>query len=218
MQKHNKRYMSLLLAAVVMVVVNFLIFLGVYTNNPHSFQSVIDSLYASIGLYLFFLILCVVSLVLGRKKVIRVSFYTLLTFMTIHVLYNLYILIIDQGTNQNGGIILLDAFLIWSSSILIFSVWYWMLDKQSSIGEVIEQERTHYDFLFPQNQTNIKLFENWRPRFFDYISLSFFTSTSFAPADTLPVTKRARFLMMLEALVSLIIIGMITARAISLIK
>jgi hypothetical protein len=215
--RHSKKYSSLLLAAVIMVVVNFIIFLGVYTNNPRT-EAISTALYASFVIYLFFLAVCIVSLFLGRKRVIRISFYTLLTFMTFHVFYNLYALIIDTSNNENGAAILLDALLIWVSSIMIFSIWYWMLDKQSSIGDVIEDERTHYDFLFPQNQTNIKLFEAWRPKFFDYVSLSFFTSTSFAPADTLPVTKRARLLMMFESLISLVIIGMIVSRAISLIR
>lgn len=217
MLKHIKKYMSLLIAAVVMVVVNFIIFLGVYSNNPQT-EAISSALYASFILYLFFLIVCVISLLLGKKKIIRYSFYTLLSFMTLHVLYNLYVLIIDSSSSHDGAIILFDALLIWSSSMLIFSVWYWILDKQSSIGEAIEQERTHYDFLFPQNQSGMKIFDNWRPKFFDYVSLSFFTSTSFSPSDTLPVTKRARFLMMVESLVSLIIIGMIAARAISLIR
>lgn len=217
MLKHIRRYTSLLIAAVVMVVVNFIIFLGVYSNNPQS-EAISTALYASFVVYLLFLTTCIISLLLGKKRIIRYSFYALLAFMTFHVLYNLYVLIIDSSSSNDGPIILFDALLIWSSSILIFSVWYWILDKQSSIGEVIEQERTHYDFLFPQNQTNIKLFETWRPRFFDYVSLSFFTSTSFAPADTLPATRRARLLMMTEAFISLVIIGMIAARAISLIK
>ena len=41
-------------------------------------------------------------------------------------------------------------------------------------------------------------------------------SIGFSPADTLPLTKRVKFLMMIEAFISLIIIGMVASRAISL--
>lgn len=202
---------TLLLAAIIMVVLNSIIFLGVYSNNPQTFQTILDSLYVSIGIYLFFLAICIVAILFGKRKIIKFSFYALLGIMTGHVFINLGSLIISSNTNQNGSAILFDAFLIWVSSIMIFSIWYWILDK-------VENEGGGRDFLFPQNQTALKLEDSWKPQYFDYLSLSFFTSTSFAPADTLPFTKRGRLLMMCEALISLVIIGMIASRAISLIK
>lgn len=213
-----KNALSLLFAAVSLVILNFIIFLGVYSNNPQTFNAIADSLFISLIIYIFFLVLCVIAIILKRKKIIQITFYALLSIMTLHLFYNLYVLILDTSTNQNGSIILFDAFLIWISSIMTFSIWYWILDKQSSVGESIEDEKTHYDFLFPQNQTTVIVSDNWKPKFFDYVSLSFFTSTSFAPSDTLPVTKRAKLLMMIEALISLVIIGMVASRAISLLK
>lgn len=210
MKNPHKNTFSLLLAAVVLVLMNFTIFLGVYSNNPETFQRILNTLYASLGVYIFFLAICIVSVIIGKRKIIRYSFYVLLTFMTIHVFLNLLSLIINSDTNQNGSAILIDAGLIWLSSIMTFTIWYWILDKENDKGKI--------DFLFPQNQTSLKTEDNWEPKFFDYLSLSFFTSTSFAPADTLPFTHRARLLMMVEALISLVIIGMVVSRAISLIK
>lgn len=211
---------SLVLAAITVVGLNFVILLGVYSNNSHSFETILNSLVVCIGLYLFLLILCLVSILLKDKRIIRIAFFTLLTIMTGHIFYNLYQLILTSGTNLNndGAAILFDALLIWGSSVMTFSIWYWLLDKQSSVGEKIESEKIKRDFLFPQNQTSLDVPHDWKPKFFDYLSLSFFTSTSFAPADTLPMTKRARLLMMIEASISLVIIGMVAARAISVIK
>ncbi len=213
-----KDTVSLFLAAVFIVILNFIIFLGVYTNNPETFNAIIDSLFISFFIYLIFLAICIISIVIDKKKIIRYSFYALLSVMTLHVFTNLYQLILNSNTNQNPSAILFDAFLIWISSVMTFSIWYWIIDKQSSVGEKIDDERTKFDFLFPQNQTALKTDEKWKPSFFEYISLSLFTSTSFAPSDTLPMTKRARLLMMIEASISLVIIGMVAARAISLAK
>lgn len=215
---HIKDTVSLVLAAIMIVLLNFVIFLGVYSNNPQAFTAIVDSLFASFLIYFLFLVLCIISVVIDKKKIIRYSFYAMLSVMTIHVFYNLYQLILSSNTNQNGSAILFDAFLIWVSSVMTFSIWYWIIDKQSSVGAKIDDERTKFDFLFPQNQTALKMDQHWKPTFFEYVSLSLFTSTSFAPSDTLPMTKRARLLMMIEASISLIIIGMVAARAISLVK
>lgn len=211
---------SLFLAAITVVGLNFLIFLGVYSNNSNSFQTILDSLFLSILIYFFLFILCIVSILLKDKRIIKIAFFTLLTLMTGHIFYNLYQLILTSGSsaNQNGSAILFDALIIWLSSVMTFSIWYWLLDKQSSVGHKIESEKIKRDFIFPQNQTALEHPKDWRPTYFDYLSLSFFTSTSFAPSDTLPMTKRARLLMMIEASISLVIIGMVAARAISVIK
>lgn len=220
MNIHISNTLSLLLAAITIVGLNFIIFLGVYTANSDTLKAITDSLFLSFIIYIFLIVLCSISILLDNKKIIRIAFFTLLTIMTLHIFYNLYQLILtsSSNSNQSGAAILLDALLIWISSVLTFSIWYWLIDKQSSVGKKIESEDIKLDFLFPQNQTSLKLAHDWKPKFFDYLSLSFFTSTSFAPSDTLPMTKRARILMMIEASISLVIIGMVAARAISIIK
>jgi len=211
---------SLFLAAITVVGLNFVILLGVYSNNSDTFKTILDSLVLSIGLYLFLLIPCFISIMFKNRMIIRITFFTLLSVMTLHIFYNLYQLILTSGSNSNqsGSAILFDALLIWGSSVVTFSIWYWLLDRQSSVGHKIESERTKRDFLFPQNQTTSDIPHDWKPAYFDYLCLSFFTSTSFAPSDTLPMTKRARLLMMIEASISLVIIGMVAARAISIIQ
>lgn len=125
---------------------------------------------------------------LNSAKWIRSIFIGLLSFMVLHILSNLYLLIIDPQISDNGKAILTDAMLIWFGN------------------------------LFPQYQSKVPGWEEWRPKFLDYLFFSFFTSTGFSPADTLPLSKRIKFMMMLEAFTSLIIIGMVASRAISLIQ
>ena len=68
------------------------------------------------------------------------------------------------------------------------------------------------DFLFPQQAHG----KSWVPHFFDYLFLAFTGATALSPADTNPLTKTAKALMMIEALLSLTIIGLLAARAVNI--
>ncbi len=172
----------------------------------------------SIFIYLLFIIIATIGMLFKKSRLVEWIFKGLLTFMTYHIVINLVELITDQQISQNGGAILLDALLIWLSSLLTFSLWYWVIDRNGPIARELAQNETRYDLLFPQYQSVIPGWDKWKPKFLDYVFFSFFTSTGFSPADTLPLTKRVKMLMMVEASISLVIIGMVAARAISLIQ
>ncbi len=57
---------------------------------------------------------------------------------------------------------------------------------------------------------------NWRPTYPDYLFLSFCTATAFSPADVLPLTPRAKMLMMFESAVSLVTLVIVASRAIGI--
>ena len=50
----------------------------------------------------------------------------------------------------------------------------------------------------------------------DYFFLAFTNATAFSPTDTLPMTARAKLLMMLESAVSLLTVGLVAARAVNI--
>jgi hypothetical protein len=58
---------------------------------------------------------------------------------------------------------------------------------------------------------------NWAPQFVDYLYVAFTGATAFSPTDTMPMSHRAKLLMMLEAILALIIISFVVSRAINLI-
>jgi hypothetical protein len=53
--------------------------------------------------------------------------------------------------------------------------------------------------------------------FVDYLFLAYWTATAFSPTDALPLSSRAKLLMMLESMVSLVTIIVVAARAINII-
>lgn len=115
-----------------------------------------------------------------------------------------------QGTVGAGGLMRAGA-LLWLSNILIFAVWYWEIDGD---GPLHRHQRGHpaIDFMFPQQATG----KPFAPGFVDYLFLAFCFATALSPADTAPLTARAKLLMMGEALVSIAIIVLLVARSVNI--
>jgi hypothetical protein len=57
---------------------------------------------------------------------------------------------------------------------------------------------------------------DWRPRFIDYLYVSLTNNTAFSPTDTMPLTPMAKFVMGIQAVVSLVTIGLIVSRAVNI--
>lgn len=109
--------------------------------------------------------------------------------------------------------LLTDVVLMAVSNVLIFSIWYWIIDPPG----VMETQRDDapWDFLFPQRAAEIPNFEHWMPKYTDYLYLAFTTSFAFSPTDTLPLTRRAKLLMLLQSAISLVTITAIAGSAIN---
>lgn len=171
----------------------------------------------SFVVYLLYILGSTFAILSKNEKFLEKIFSFLLGFVTFQIIINLYLLIVNHHISDNGKAILSDALLIWVVSLVVFSLWYWLIDKGGPLARYNESD-SPYDLLFPQYQTDIPGWKNWKPKVLDYFFFSFFTSTGFSPADTLPLSKRVKFLMMIEAFISLIIIGMVVSRAISLLN
>jgi len=110
--------------------------------------------------------------------------------------------------------LLLSAALLWLSNMLVFSLWYWELDGGGPHNRHPGLAASS-DFLFPQVQAGSQRAAHWCPEYLDYLFLAFNTSTAFSPTDTMVLARRAKVLMMLQSLISLITIAVIAARAIN---
>ena len=117
---------------------------------------------------------------------------------------------------------------IWFTNILVFALWFWELDGDGPDARAQATSATDFenaDFLFPQMQMSIAgagtlptcVDRLWKPQFFDYFYVAFTCATAFSPTDVMPLSRWAKALMTAEALVSLITIAIVLARAISLI-
>jgi hypothetical protein len=107
-----------------------------------------------------------------------------------------------------------DVLLMVVSNILIFSVWYWIIDPPGV--DDIPRDDEPWDFLFPQRGSSLPHYEAWVPRYADYLFVAFTTSFAFSPTDTLPLTTRAKMLMLLQASISIVTLTGIAGSAINI--
>ena len=110
--------------------------------------------------------------------------------------------------------LLLDVVLMATSNILIFSVWYWIVDPPG-VGEVPRADEA-WDFLFPQRAGTIPNYESWVPRYGDYLFVAFTASFCFGPADAPPLSRRAKAIMLLQAVISVTTLTAIAGSAINI--
>lgn len=119
-----------------------------------------------------------------------------------------------KGGDQASRL-LVDAGVIWLINVLVFSVWYWLIDGGGP--ERRHQEHSaRADFAFPQQVSALPGWLHWHPAYFDYLFLAFNTSTAFSPTDTLVLSRRVKALMMIQALISLITLATLAARAVNI--
>ncbi len=120
------------------------------------------------------------------------------------------------GRTHNGRALLLDALNIWATNVIVFSIWYWVLDRGGPWLD-LRDHRGRSEFIFPQTMLPAgTIGADAKPGYVDYLFLSFNTSTAFSPTDTLPLSRRMKLLMMLEATVSLLTLALVAARAVNI--
>src|SRR5438067_5873083 len=165
------------------------------------------------------LALAFVFWLLGRQRAFRVCQLALLTWATFFLVVDVTVLIqtLPTRANESGAFALLwDAFLVWTSNVLIFAIWYWTVDRWGP-GALASDPSAPRDFWFPEQDRAVLGGEHWRPGFIDYLFLAFNTSAAFSVTHTQFVSPRTKVLMMAQATTSLIIVAMLAARVVNII-
>ena len=122
---------------------------------------------------------------------------------------------IINGGKATGHELVLASINIWWTNILVFALWFWEIDRGGPAARAHHTE-TDPDFLFPQ-MTLPELFRTpLNPTFTDYFFVAFTNAAAFSPTDTMPVTPRAKLLMLVEAGVSLLTLLMVASRAVNI--
>jgi len=111
--------------------------------------------------------------------------------------------------------LLRSAGALWVANILIFALWYWKLDAGGPLAREQPGRLAKSAFLFPQ-MMHENCDASWSPQFVDYLFLAFNTSTAFSPTDTAVLSHWAKFVTMLQSLISLAIIALLAARAVNI--
>ena len=148
----------------------------------------------------------------------RVNAILLIAITTLANTYALAVVVnkLLSGSHQaNGKSLILAALNIYLTNIIIFALWYWEMDGGGP-GRRQAIKPYEQDFLFPQHQNEGYRHPEWRPTFIDYAYVSSTNAMAFSPTDTMPLSRRAKMLMLLQSGVSLITIALVAARAVNI--
>lgn len=167
------------------------------------------------------LVLCV-DLWLGSRRVgiagTRVASIVLLVLIVVGNIVGVCLLVTALVTTKtddlSGGQLLVTTAVIWLANVIVFGLCYWDLDDGGPF-ERARRDRSQPDFRFPQDETPEIAPPDWRPRVWDYVFVALTSATAFSPTDTMPLTLKLKLLVGLEEVVSLVLIVLVTARAVS---
>ena len=150
----------------------------------------------------------------GADKIIG---YAASGLLTIAMIWSIGLLVAAIPKHEiDPKILLRSAVALWVTNVLVFALWYWRLDA----GGPHERDKVvgHKDgaFLFPQMCQGTSLDSEWSPHFVDYLFLAFNASTAFSPTDTPVLSRWAKVLMMIQAIISLAVLALLAARAVNI--
>jgi uncharacterized membrane protein len=124
--------------------------------------------------------------------------------------------VLNHNSTRQAHQLIIAGTLIWLTNVLIFSLWYWEIDRRGPGLRAAGLDGPP-DFLFPNMTDEIaRLSPGWRPHFVDYLYVSLTNATAFSPTDTMPLTSQAKMMMGLQSLVSLVTLGLVVARAVNI--
>ena len=159
------------------------------------------------------------ELIQRYRRLIRIAamaLTALITAINFEALYTVLHALLYGAKGATGQSLLIDALNIWFTNVVVFALWFWNLDAGGPAMRDLRKSTTKPDFQFPQTAGTIRGFEDWTPGFIDYFFVSFTNATAFSPTDTMPLSARTKLLFAVEAIASLLTVGLVAARAVNI--
>ncbi|MEV5972235.1 hypothetical protein [Streptomyces sp. NPDC051921] len=103
---------------------------------------------------------------------------------------------------------------VWAGTVLAFSLLYFELDGGGPAARA-HRMPAHPALAFPQQLSPELAPPLWRPRYVDYLYLGLTNATAFSPTDVMPLVPWAKISMAVQSLISLLILGLVVARAVN---
>jgi hypothetical protein len=152
-----------------------------------------------------------------HSQTLRRVALTLVVLLVLAALWSTALLVYDlvngSGVTNSPTELLATGALVWLGNNLSFALLYWMLDGGGPITRL--QRPTPVDFAFTQHMSPELAPPAWRPTFLDYLHLGFTNATAFSPTDVMPLSLRAKYLMVVQSSVALALFALIVARAVN---
>ncbi len=172
--------------------------------------------------------LLLVALIVGdpgkidrRSTQLRAFSIALVGVLAIAALVSTVLLVIalidDNGKLSSAGALLAAGGIVWACNVLAFALLYWELDGGGAARRAHGMP-SDPDFAFVQQVNPDLAPPRWRPLFVDYFYLSVTNATAFSPTDTMPLKPWAKMGMALQAVSSILILGLVIARAVNVLQ
>jgi hypothetical protein len=142
------------------------------------------------------------------------AFLVIVSAIEVSSLWHIVALVFGKSKELRSVTLLSTALTLWTVNVVIFSLWYWPIDRGGPDQRVVGPPKRP-DFLFAQGAESA-LPPGWTPTYVDYVFIAFNTSVAFSPSDACPLTSKAKILMMIQAGLSLVTVVVILARAVNI--
>jgi uncharacterized membrane protein len=152
-----------------------------------------------------------------RARTLRRLAFTLVVLLLAAALWATVVLVYDlvkgSGVTNSPTELLASGALAWLGNNLAFALMYWLVDSGGPVARAAHP--VPVDFAFTQHMSPELSPDGWRPVFLDYLHLGFTNATAFSPTDVMPLTHRAKYLMLVQSTIALALFGLIVARAVN---
>ena len=152
----------------------------------------------------------------GSPRLRRVALL-LIAVASVGTAWSVVVLVTDIAMVRHTGsaaLLLVTGGDVWLMNVLTFAVWYWELDRGGPRERALGTHQ-YPDFLFPQMTSPGMAAKEWEPEFLDFLYVAFTNATAFSPTDTVPLSRWAKSLMLVQALISLVTAALVIARAVN---
>ena len=134
-----------------------------------------------------------------------------------------------EGKASDGNALLLAAGQVWLTNVIAFGLLYWQIDRGGPVARTQEdrEDLPPADFRFSQDENDDAIVEvargssgkcDWVPTLVDYVYVSVTNSTAFSPTDTMPLSTRAKLLMIVESVSALVLSVLVIAHGVGSLK
>jgi len=155
--------------------------------------------------------------VVKHHRTLRPLALALVILLVIAALWATVLLVYDlirgTGVTNSATKLLASGALIWLGNNGAFALLYWLIDSGGPVARA--RLDTPIDFAFTQHMSPELAPPGWRPVFLDYLHLGFTNATAFSPTDVMPLTHRAKYVMLVQSTIALALFGLIVARSVN---
>jgi hypothetical protein len=151
----------------------------------------------------------------GRR---RETIVVLLGFLALASLAGTALLVaalVGSSTDDlSAGNLLVHAVAVWTTNMIVFALLFWELDAGGPVRRATAG-RAFPDFQFPQDENPELATQGWRTALFDYVYVSLTNSLALSPTDAMPMSRKAKGIMAVEAVLSNVLIVLVISRAVN---